>query len=274
MHADEVETDVDLVRRLLSVQFPQWAGLRIEPVPSTGTVNAIYRLGEDMAVRLPRSHRWASDLGKELRWLPELGPHLPLRVPEPVAAGSPDEGYPWHWAVYRWLGGETFTSDRAGDPGQAAVDLARFIAALQRIEPTGGPPSGRDEPLARRDAPTRTAIEAVRGIVDTSSATAAWEASLQATAWAGTPVWIHGDLLPPNLLVEHGRLSAVIDFGAVGLGDPACDLLPAWSVLSGAARGTRRPTVNYSLAPSPWPPDQDRVRMSGDAGAGAPCCAW
>jgi aminoglycoside phosphotransferase (APT) family kinase protein len=240
MHSEEVEAGVSVVGRLIASQFPQWAGLPIEPVPSTGTVNAIYRLGDDMCVRLPRVRRWAGDLEKEVHWLPKLGPHLPLAVPEPLATGDPDERYPFRWAVYRWLQGEPWVRDRVRDVREAAADLAQFVVALQRIDPTGGPPSGRSKHLAMLDGETRRAIESLHGVVDTESAMAAWEASLQAPTWDGVPVWTHGDLLPPNMLVDQGRLSAVIDFGIVGVGDPACDVIAAWSILSGDAREVYR----------------------------------
>lgn len=172
MHADEVDTDVSLVRRLLAAQFPQWADLPIEPVQSAGTDNALYRLGDDMVVRLPRIHWAIGQVDKEYRWLPRLAPLLPLAIPVPLAKGTPAEGYPWHWAVYPWLEGENATIERIADPRQAATELAQFVAALQRIDPTGGPPSGahnffRGVPLAMRDPRTREAIEALHGILDT-----------------------------------------------------------------------------------------------------------
>lgn len=247
MHADEVDTDVALVRRLLTAQFPRWADLPIERVDSAGTVNAIYRLGDDMAVRLPRVERWAGDLEREYEWLPKLASSLPLAVPEPIAKGSPGEAYPWHWSVYRWLEGVSAAIAGIADLHQAASDLARFVAALQRIDPAGGPPSTRGV-LATRDAATRTAIASLKGILDTDAATAAWEASLQAPTWDAAPIWTHGDLLPTNLLVEHGRLSAVIDFGCVGVGDPAFDLLCAWSVLSAETREVFRSALTVDDA--------------------------
>jgi aminoglycoside phosphotransferase (APT) family kinase protein len=242
MHADEVDIDASLVRRLLTAQFPRWAELPIKLVQSAGTVNAIYRLGDDMAVRLPRVQRWAGDLEKEYDWLPKLAQHLPLAIPEPIAKGSPSESYPMHWSIYRWLEGKNATIEGIADLHQAATDLARFIAALQRIDPAGGPPSTRGV-LAMRDTNTRTAIASLDGIIDTDAATAAWEASLQAPTWDAAPVWTHADLLPTNLLVKHGRLSAVIDFGCVGVGDPAFDLLCAWSVLSAETRDVFRPAL-------------------------------
>jgi aminoglycoside phosphotransferase (APT) family kinase protein len=233
MHVDEVHTDESLVRRLLAAQFPQWAHLTIEPVRSAGTDNAIYRLGDDMVVRLPRVHWATNQVHKEQQWLPVLAPFLPLAIPGPLAKGTPGEGYPWHWSVCRWLEGENATLERLADPCQAATDLAQFIAALRRIDPTGGPPPGahnsfRGAPLAVRDAPTRAAIarlDAMHYTLDLDAATAAWEAALQAPAWRGPLVWIHGDLQSGNLLAVQVRLSAVIDFDGLSVGDPACDLI-------------------------------------------------
>jgi aminoglycoside phosphotransferase (APT) family kinase protein len=245
MHADEVDHDVSLMRRLLAAQFPQWADLPVEPVHSAGTDNAIYRLGDDMAVRLPRILGATGDVEKEHRWLPRLAPLLPLAIPVPLAKGMPAEGYPWHWSVYRWLEGETATIERIADPNQAAMELGQFVGALQRIDPAGGPLPGahnsfRGGPLARRDAETRTAIAALRGTLDPDTVTTAWEAALQAPAWEGPAVWLHGDLHATNMLAHHGRLSAVIDFGGLGVGDPACDLMVAWTYFSAETRDVFR----------------------------------
>ncbi len=241
MHADEVGTDVSLVGRLLAAQFPRWAGLPIEPLRSAGTDNAIYRLGDDMAVRLPRIQGAAGQVDKEHRWLARFAPLLPLDIPLPLAKGAPGEGYPWHWSVYRWLEGENATIERIADPGQAATELGRFVAALRRIDPAGGPSPGehngfRGGALAARDAETRAAISSLRGTLDTDAATAAWEAALGTPAWDGPPVWIHGDLQSGNLLAVRGRLGAVIDFGCLGVGDPACDLMVAWNLLPAETR--------------------------------------
>ena len=248
MHADEVDTDVSLVRRLLTAQFPRWADLPIEPVPSAGTDHALYRLGDDMAVRLPRIHWATGQAEKERQWLSRLAGQLPLAVPEPLAKGTPGESYPWDWSVYRWLKGESATIERIADPCQAATDLAHFVAALQRIDPAGGPPAGRGVPLAMRDASTREAIAALHGMIDVHAVMAVWELALGAPVWHGPPVWVHGDLLPGNLLVERGRLSAVIDFGGLGLGDPACDLMVAWGLFSGESRETFREALSVDDA--------------------------
>jgi aminoglycoside phosphotransferase (APT) family kinase protein len=236
MHADEVPTDVPLVRRLLAAQFPEWAALPIARVPSSGTDNALYRLGDDMVVRLPRIHWAVEDVDKDFRWLPLLAPLLPLAIPVPLAKGTAAEGYPWEWGVYRWLEGEHPTVDRIADPDSLARDLAQFVEALHRIDLTGGPPATRGVPLAMRDDPTRTAIAALQGTIDTHATTAAWEAALQTPAWSGPSVSVHGDLSPGNLLLQGGRLTAVIDFGGLGVGEPACDLIVAWNLLPADAR--------------------------------------
>jgi aminoglycoside phosphotransferase (APT) family kinase protein len=248
MHADEVDTDVSLVRRLLADQFPQWASLPVELVDSAGTVNAIYRLGEDMAVRLPRVEGGATDVDREQHWLPRLAPLLPVAIPVPIGKGRPAEGYPWPWSVYPWLDGENPVLGRIADPKVLAQDLAAFVAAMHRIDPTDGPPAYRNERLVTRDATTRAAIEKLRGVVDTDAATAAWEAVIQAPEWWGRPVWLHADLSPGNVLLRGGRLSAVIDFGCLGLGEPAVDLIAAWSLLTHDVRDLFRAAVGVDDA--------------------------
>lgn len=253
MHVDEVETDPSLVRRLLALQLPEWADLPVEPVRSAGTDHALYRLGDDKVVRLPRIGRAAEQVDKEHRWLPTLAPLLPLAIPVPLAKGRPAEGYPWPWSVCPWLEGEDAIPERVADPGQAAAALAAFVASLQQIDPTGGPPPGshnffRGVPLAARDAATRSAIEALHGLVDAAAATAAWEAALRTAAWRRPPVWIHGDLKSENLIVARGRLAAVIDFGGLGVGDPACDLIVAWDLLTAETRPVFRTALSVDDA--------------------------
>jgi aminoglycoside phosphotransferase (APT) family kinase protein len=253
MHADEANIDKSLVGRLLAAQFPQWADLPIKPVHSAGTDNAIYRLGSTMAARLPRIENATGQVDKEHQWLPRLAPHLPLAIPVPLAKGAPGEGYPWQWSVYQWLEGENATIEYIADPGQAATELAQFIAALQRIDPTDGPLPGvhnsfRGVPLSTRDAETRAAIAALDGMLDTGAVTAAWDDALQAPAWQGPPVWLHGDISPLNLLVEQGQISAVIDFGCLGVGDPACDLQVAWNLLSAQTRNIFRAAISVDDA--------------------------
>ncbi|MDP6747807.1 MAG: aminoglycoside phosphotransferase family protein [Candidatus Poribacteria bacterium] len=252
MHDNEVETDASLVGRLLTTQFPQWAQLPVIPVASAGTDNALYRLGDDMVVRLPRID-WAVDnVHKEYYWLPRLAPLLPLAIPVPLAKGSPGAGYPWHWSVYEWLAGENATMDGIADPHQAAINLARFITALQQIDTTKASPAigsnSRGRPLASRDERTHQAIARLHGMIDTDAATAVWEAALQAPERKLSSVWFHGDLLPGNLLFEGDRLSAVIDFGGMGVGDPTCDLMIAWSLFSGQSRNLFRQELDIDDA--------------------------
>jgi len=235
--AAEVRIDVPLVRRLVAVQFPQWASLAVEPVESAGWDNTIFRLGPDLAVRLPRRRIGAAQVGKEHQWLPIIAPHLPLAVPVPLARGVPGEGYPWHWTVCRWLNGELAALTRVADMGMTAMSLARFIAALQAIDATGGPVHEfRGVALAARDHNTRASAAVLGDSFDIGPALRAWEAALAVPTWTGKPAWMHGDLHPANLLVERGELSAVIDFGLLGVGDPACDLMVAWTYLSHDAR--------------------------------------
>jgi aminoglycoside phosphotransferase (APT) family kinase protein len=240
MHAEEIHTDVALVRRLLAAQFPQWADLALRRVASAGTDNALYRLGDDMVVRLPRIH-WAVDtVEKEHRWLPWLAPRLPVAVPVPLGKGKPGDGYPWHWSIYRWLEGENPTVGAIADPASLARDLAECIAALQLIDPSNAPPAGRGVHLALRDTPTRAALKALDGMIDTEATTAAWEASLQIPEWPGPAVWLHGDLAPGNVLLVNGRLSGLIDWGGLGVGDPACEVTVAWNLLPADTRDVFR----------------------------------
>ncbi|MFB6522186.1 aminoglycoside phosphotransferase family protein [Streptomyces sp. NPDC056401] len=248
MHADEPDIDTDLVRRLIAGQFPQWAGLSVERVDSAGTSNAMYRLGADLVVRLPRTPGAAGDVGMEHVWLPRLAPGLPAPIPVPLGMGRPAEGYPWSWSVFSWVPGENPVPGRIAEPDLLAKDLAEFVCALHRADPAGAPASYRSEPLAARDAETRTAIAELGASpdadLDTAAATALWEEALRAEPWSGPPVWIHADLQPGNLLLADGRLAAVIDFGCAGLGEPAVDLIAAWYVLPAAARPAFRAALD------------------------------
>jgi aminoglycoside phosphotransferase (APT) family kinase protein len=240
MPATKVDINVSLVSQLVTAQFPQWADLPIKPVEFDGWDNRTFRLGEEMTVRLPSAEAYTGQVEKEHRWLPRLAPLLPLPIPVPLAMGSPADGYPWHWSVYRWLEGENATIERIADLHQFATTLAQFLAALQRIDPAGGPPPGphnffRGAPLAIYDTETRDAIAALQGKIDTDAVTEVWEVALE-TTWHDPPVWLHGDVSATNLLIKKGRLRTVIDFGCSGVGDPACDLTIAWTLFSGESR--------------------------------------
>jgi len=252
MHADEVETDAALVRRLLAGQFPHWADLPIDPVVSYGTDHDIYRLGDRLAARLPRIGWATRQAAKEARWLPKLAPHLPLALPVQLAMGQPAEGYPFGWSVYEWLPGEN-ANGTIDDLDRAAVDLAAFVTALRRIDTTGAHPrrpGSRGGPLAEGDEQVRRSIAQLGDRIDGEATLRSWRESLDAPAWDGPEVWVHGDLLPGNLLVVGGRLSAVIDFGSLNVGDPACDLQPAWNVFAGGSR--RRFRAELDVDDASW----------------------
>ncbi|MFF8638697.1 aminoglycoside phosphotransferase family protein [Streptomyces pilosus] len=247
------QIDEALVRRLIGTQFPQWAGLPLKLLDPAGSDHVIYRLGEELSVRLPRHPGAIGQARKEFRWLPELAPHLPLAIPEPRGVGRPGFGYPWPWAVSRWLEGEVATVDALGDSSEAAVELARFLAALQRFTvedipagDTGDALAGR--PLSDRDRATRTAIAKVDGVFDTTAMTELWDAALSAPGWDRPPVWFHGDFHTGNLLTSNGCLSAVIDFGGLGIGDPACDLMIAFTLMSADSRAVFRDALGVDDA--------------------------
>ena len=244
MHDNELEIDQSLVAELVRLQFPAWAHLVLVPVPSSGTDNMLWRLGADMVVRLPRIRPTAEDdfgaQDVEHTWLLRLAPRLPVPVPVPLAKGEPACGYPWRWSICPWLQGETPQIGQLTHPRLLARDLAGFMAALHQIDSAGGPSGSRGGPLRERDKETRAAIAELRGLIDTGAAIRAWEEALSCPQWQGPPVWLHADLSPGNVLVDGGRLAAVIDFGMMGTGDPACDLLVAWNLLPSSARGVFR----------------------------------
>ncbi|KFZ80260.1 phosphotransferase [Amycolatopsis sp. MJM2582] len=248
-----VVVDENLVRKLIAAQFPGWAGRPIERWPSGGTVNAMFRLGDDLVVRLPLTKSGAKDVALEQKWLPRIAPRLPTPIPEVLGAGAPADGYPWPWSVYRWLPGENPRPEVLRSPVPLAEDLAEFVLAMGRVPPLPTPSlAHRGGPLATLDAETRSAIESLRTIpeenVDCDALLALWEEALRIPAWEEPPVWLHADLMPGNLLVDGGRLSAVIDFGCMGVGDPACDLFPAWNLLPADARDLFREALDVDDA--------------------------
>ena len=235
-----MDINASLARRLVAEQFPQWAALAVETVEVQGWDNRTFRLGTEMSVRLPSHDRYVPQVEKEHEWLPKLEPHLPFTIPVPLAKGVPSDTFPRPWSVYRWIDGDVARYATIDDPIRLAADLASFLSALYATDTTGGPPPGmhsfnRGGPLANFDEQTRAAIESLRGTIDRDAATEVWEAALEAS-WHNDPVWVHGDVAVTNLLLRDGRLSAVIDFGCSAVGDPACDMVIAWTLFSGESR--------------------------------------
>lgn len=313
MHADEADIDTALVRTLLAAQFPHWADRPIHPVASSGTDNAMFRLGDGLAVRVPRIRRAAADIDTEHRWLPTLAPHLPVAIPEIIEVGEPTEDLAWHWSVNRWLTGHNPRVDALTEPEDLAIDLAEFITALRAIDPTGAPKLSRGGPLTNRAEATTAAITACEGLADTDALHRIWAETLaidspppaptepaatepaateptptpgsllldshrapaSSSSQPGSPprshvaaapgsgqrgsrvasgsgsgrsAWAHGDLSPGNVLIDQGRLRAVIDFGAFGVGDPTVDLVVAWNLLPARARPILRAALDVDDA--------------------------
>jgi aminoglycoside phosphotransferase (APT) family kinase protein len=254
MHDDEIEIDEALVRGLLADQHPQWAAMPLTRIASGGTVNAIFRLGDELAVRVPLRLSQADDVDVLERWLPVFARALPLAVPELIAVGRPTAGFAAPWWVQRWLDGEPLTEHPVADWSIAATTLGAVVLAIRGVEVTpDAPPPGpanswRGVPLAWRDPFTRSALEQLGHLIDVAAATAAWESALVVPAWEGPPVWMHGDLMRPNLLAAEGRITAIIDWGCLASGDPAYDVMPAWVTLPAAVRPVFRAGVDVDDA--------------------------
>lgn len=241
LHPDEISIDHELVFRLLTEQFPQWSSLSLKRVASPGTSNVIYRLGNDLALRLPRTPSSAAQVLKEQTWLPFLSPLLPLATPQPLSFGKASKDYPCPWSVFRWIEGRNATEEKVLNLHDTANKLGQFVYALRKIKTKNGPLAGahnfnRGVPLAELDTTVRSSLQALAGMIDVLAATGAWEKALHTPKWDQAPCWIHGDIHAANLLIEKGELKAVIDFGGLGVGDPACDLMLAWNYLSSDTR--------------------------------------
>lgn len=238
--------DSALVARLIAAQLPHLAHLPVHPVARQGHDNRTFRLGKDLVVRMPSAAGYVDAVAVEDRWLPVLAPHLPVPVPEPVAVGEPGEGYPFAWSVRRWVSGEPLEPTGIASPAVAA-DVAGFLRALHGIRASDGPPAGertsfRGAHLSVYDRDVRRALAAIGWAIDADAAEAIWEDAL-AWSWQAAPVWVHGDVAAANLLASGGRLVGVIDFGQMGVGDPACDLVLAWTGLDASGRRLLRDAV-------------------------------
>lgn len=237
---ERVTVEPRTARRLVDAQFPQWSHLALRPVTFSGWDNSTFRLGRYMVVRLPTAAEYAWSVEKEQRWLPRLAPHVSLPIPSVLGAGLPAEDYPFPWSVYGWIDGERATPESLADPTQFASDLADFLASLRAVDAEGGPLPGdhnwnRGASLSRFDTAVEGSLEALAGHINVRRARRVWERARSAS-WDGRHQWFHGDLSPANLLQTGGQLSAVIDFGACGVGDPACDLGAVWAMLTKEGR--------------------------------------
>ncbi|WJK38936.1 aminoglycoside phosphotransferase family protein [Solwaraspora sp. WMMA2056] len=247
-----VTVDAEQVRRLVAGKFPQLAHLPVAPVANGGWDNWTFHLGAEMLVRLPSAAEYALAVDKEHRWLPALAARLPLPVPAPVAKGKPAEGYPYPWSIYRWLDGEPARADRVADPVRFATDLAEFLAALQGVDAAGGPQPGvhnwfRGGTLRTYGQEVEHALAELGDHVDAEPVREIWAAAFDA-GWDGVDRWFHGDVAPGNLLLADGQLAAVIDFGTCGVGDPACDLAIAWTLLTSDGRQAFRARLSVDDA--------------------------
>lgn len=236
MHSNETEVDLDLATRLLRSQFPELSRLPLRPVVSSGTENAMFRLGDQLALRLPRLPGAAEGLVKESAWVPRLAPQLSLKVPVPVELGQPAQGYPFPWAVVRWVQGEPARPELLTDPVQVGRDLAAFLHCLQSVPVADAPRHARDRHPREQDGVVRLGLEGLRGEVDAAKVEVAWSAVLTAPEYSGPPVWCHADLMCSNLLLTEGRLTGVIDWETCGVGDPAAETHAAWALLPEVAR--------------------------------------
>jgi aminoglycoside phosphotransferase (APT) family kinase protein len=238
MHEDEFEINEYLVRTLLQDQCPKWANLPLKRIPSSGTDHALFRLGNEYVVRLPRLDGANDNIHKECEWLPKLARFLKVPISEPLFKGQPTQDYPSFWTVTRWNEGKDPDFELENEYENLAQDLAHFLNEFQNIKLLNGPPSRRGIPLMTKvlDEETRLAISQLNGEIDIPSITSLWDKLSNTPPWNKDPVWVHGDLLPGNILIQNNRLGAVIDFSSVGIGDPACDLIIAWSLLNSSSR--------------------------------------
>ncbi|MGE7835694.1 aminoglycoside phosphotransferase family protein [Viridibacillus arvi] len=240
--------NVNLVAKLINEQFSKWSNLAIKPVKFSGHDNRTFHLGEHMSVRLPSAASYVPQVEKEQKWLPILSKDLSLPISTPLAKGNPSEEYPWPWSINEWIEGESLTHKNIHDNNQLAKDLGAFLIELQSIDASKGPIAGehnfyRGGSLAVYDEESRDAIERNKDVFDEHLLIEIWNLAL-ATKWNLKAVWVHGDVAPGNLLVKDGKLCAVIDFGILGVGDPACDAAMAWTFFDEKSRKTFKNALN------------------------------
>lgn len=254
--SDTVKITLSLATELIAEQFPQWASLPIQPVEVSGWDNRTFRLGQEMSIRLPSVECYAAKVQKGQEWLPFLAPQISVPIPKPLALGQPSKNYPWHWSIYRWIEGKSANIIRIDDLNLSliATQLAQFLKELHTIDSTHGLKPGahnfyRGDSPAVYDHETRSAIEQLRNCIDADAATSVWEKAIS-SQWEKNPVWIHGDFSAGNILIKDKTLAGVIDFGGMAIGDPACDLVIAWTFLKNESREIFKSQVN--LDPDTW----------------------
>ena len=241
----KLDISVVTVQSLVQQQFPELANLSIEPVACGGWDNKTFHLGDSMSIRMPSSKEYAHQVAKEQKWIPFLASHLSIQIAQPIAMGKPFPDYPFCWSVYRWLDGQSanILGDDQLDYVVIAQQLAQFLYELHQIDATGGPVTDRGGSPVFYNDEALAAIAKLEGVIDTVAAKAVWSKAI-ASRWQKPPVWAHGDLSSGNILVQNRQLSAVIDFGSITIGDPACDLVIAWTFLHGESRQIFKKLMN------------------------------
>ena len=237
-----VEITMPMVTALIKQQFPQWSNLPIRPLSLQGIDNRTFRLGDDLLIRLPSAEKYTPQVKKEQQWLPLLAPHISVNIPTPIALGQPSPQYPWHWSIYRWIEGKSANALDVDESQLTALayQLAQFLQELQAIAADSGPLPGPDnfyrgDHLLVYDTETRSAITALAKYIDTAAVEVVWQEAVR-SRWTKQPVWVHGDISSGNILLEDNKLVAVIDFGCMAVGDPACDLVITWTLFSEESR--------------------------------------
>lgn len=243
MHVDEVDTSPELVKDLLLGQFPEWASDPIQIMQPEGTDNAMYRLGNNKLIRLPRTKGSSLNIEKEMTWLPKLEPSLPIPIPKIIGTGFPDKDYPFHWLICEWLDGLNPNQEGMLDEHMAAKDLGAFVKAMQHINPVNGPSCRRGKPLNTCDEEVKKSIPLLKELYDEKLISELWEFTSNVPLWEHDPVWIHGDLHSGNLLAKEKKIVGVVDWGLAGVGDPACDMMVAWTLLGQEGRKIFRSIV-------------------------------
>lgn len=252
----KIEITEGFVKNLIEEQFPQYAHLPVKTVPVQGWDNRTFRLGEEMLVRLPSAGKYMRQIKKEHKWLPKLASNLPLPIPVPLALGKPSKDYPWKWSIYKWLEGQSANSIEMDEETlqNVAAQLAHFLNKLHQFAPSEAPPPGlhnwwRAAHTSVYDADTRVLIKKLGHVIDSKKALALWKKAI-GSKWNKDPVWVHGDVASGNILVKDNNLSAVIDFGCMGVGDPACDLTIAWTFFKNTSAEIFKKAIN--LDPDTW----------------------